>query len=66
MYFSGLLFNNNNKNCPLNSTMFNFDELAQKIAVLTKKSQKYDLIVKMLKTDDALKIIIVLLIKYNK
>lgn len=63
LYFSGLLLNNNNNNSPLNSTMFNYDELAQKIAVLTNKSQKYNLIVKMLKTDDALKIIIALLFK---
>lgn len=62
-YFSGLLFINNNNYSPLNSTMFNYDELAQKIAVLTKKSQNYNLIVKMLKTDDALKIIIALLFK---
>lgn len=63
LYFSGLLLNNNNNNSPLNSTMFNYDELAQKIAVLTKKSQNYNLIVKMLRTDDALKIIIALLFK---
>lgn len=62
-YFSGLLFINNNNYSPLNSSMFNYDELAQKISVLTKKSQHYNLILKMLKTDDALKIVIAFLFK---
>ena len=55
--------NNNNNNTHFIQNYFNYDELAQKICVLTKKSDKYNLVNSMLKTDDALKIIMALLFK---
>lgn len=62
-YFSGLLFNNNNNNVHFNQNLFNFDELAQKIAVLTGKSECYKYINTMLRNDEALKVIMALLFK---
>lgn len=55
--------NNNNINVQLNNSIYNYPELAQKVAVLTGKSQHYKNICVMLQTDEALKVILALLYK---
>lgn len=66
-YFEDLnlvtISNNNNTNGNLDEYVYNYAELAQKIAVLTKNSQHYNNIISMLKTDEALKVIVALLFK---
>jgi len=61
-YFSGL-YNNNNINDHFNTNNYDFKKLAQQISVLTNNSQHYDSIMSMLKTDEALKVIIIFLFK---
>jgi len=55
--------NNNNTNGHLEEYVYNYAELAQKIAVLTKNSKHYNNILSMLQTDEALKVIVALLFK---
>ena len=66
-YFNNLIKvsinNNNNNNGHQNEKIYNYEELAQKIAVLTNNSNNYNNIVSMLKTDEALKVIVALLFK---
>lgn len=63
LYFSGLLCNTTTTNDHQIEKLYNYDELSQKIAVLTKRSDSYKLINSMLKTENALKIIVALLFK---
>lgn len=62
-YFSGLLYNTTTTNGHQIKNQYNYDELSTKIAFLTKKSDCYKLINSMVKTDDALKVILALLFK---
>lgn len=66
-YFQDLIkvaINNNiNTNGHLEEYVYNYAELAQKIAVLTKNSKHYNNILSMLQTDEALKVIVALLFK---
>jgi len=62
-YFSGLLCNTTTINDHQIKNLYNYDELAQKIAVLTQRSDCYKIINSMLKTEESLKIIVALLFK---
>ena len=62
-YFGGLLYNTTTINDHQTKNLYNFDELSQKVAVLTQKSDCYKIINSMLKTENALKIVIALLFK---
>lgn len=63
LYFGGLLYNTNTTNDHQIKNLYNFDELSQKVAVLTNHSDCYKIINSMLKTENSLKIIIALLFK---
>lgn len=65
-YFENLLkvdINDNNKNVHEKQVKYNYEELAQKICVLTGHSQHYKNIHSMLKTKEALKVIVALMFK---
>lgn len=54
---------NNNNNTHFLKNIVDYDSLAQKICVFTEKSQHYEVVKKMLKTDQAISIILILLFK---
>jgi len=62
-YFSVLLFNNNNNNVHQIKDSFDYEELVHKICILTKQNKHYKLIKQLVKTDEALKVIVALLFK---
>lgn len=63
LYDKVVINNNNNNNDHFNEESFNYNKLAQQISVITNNSKHYKSIKAMIETDEALRVIVVLLFK---